>query len=83
MATGRFTEVLLAVIEKFQLQLLTEPGTQTYRRKDGESTIDLTFASEVVVDRVVHCKIDREMDCDSDHLPIALVGTVGSVKRHG
>lgn len=35
---------LLTIIEDFQLQLLTVPGTPTHRWKDGESTIDLTFA---------------------------------------
>lgn len=69
---GPSAQGLLAIIEEFQLQLLTEPGTPTHRWKDGEYTIDLTFASENVANRVVHCKIDREMDCDSDHLPIAL-----------
>ncbi|EDN04471.1 predicted protein [Histoplasma mississippiense (nom. inval.)] len=70
---GPSAQGLLTVIEEFQLQLLTEPGTPTHRWKDGESTIDLTFASEDLADRVTHCKVDREVDCDSDHLPIALV----------
>ena len=64
---------LLAIIEEFQLRLLTVPGTPTHRWKDGESTIDLTFASEDVATRLIHCKIDKRLDCDSDHLPIAVV----------
>jgi hypothetical protein len=71
-SNGSSVQGLLTIIEEFQLQLLTEPGTSTHRWKDGESTIDLTFASEELAGRVVHCKIDREVNCDSDHLPIAL-----------
>jgi ribonuclease HI len=63
---------LLSIIEDFQLHLLTVPGTPTHRWKDGESTIDLTFASEDLASRVIHCRIDIDLDCDSDHLPIAL-----------
>ncbi|KAF3352307.1 hypothetical protein VdG1_09169 [Verticillium dahliae VDG1] len=63
---------LLAIIEDFQLHLLTVPGTPTHRWKDGESTIDLTFASEDLASSVIHCRIDKDLDCDSDHLPIAL-----------
>ena len=39
---------LLTIIEDFHLQLLTVPGTPTHRWSGGESTIDLTFASEDV-----------------------------------
>jgi ribonuclease HI len=64
-------EPLLNIIEGFDLQLLTVPGTPTHRWKDGESTIDLTFASEDIASRVIHCRIDTRLDHDSDHLPIA------------
>ena len=63
---------LLTIIEDFHLQLLTVPGTSTHRWKDGESTIDLTFASEDVASRTIYCKVDTSLDCDSDHLPIAI-----------
>ncbi|KAF5136457.1 hypothetical protein E5D57_000219 [Metarhizium anisopliae] len=69
---GPSAEQLLTIIEDFQLELLTEPGTPTHRWKDGESTIDLTFATEGLTPQVNHCKIDRGLDCDSDHLPIAV-----------
>ncbi|KAJ6114107.1 hypothetical protein N7512_007552 [Penicillium capsulatum] len=70
--SGRSVEHLLRIIEDSQLQLLTVPGTPTHRWKDGESTIDLTFASEDIAAHVTCCKIDKGLDCDSDHLPIAL-----------
>ena len=64
---------LLTIIEDFQLQLLTVSGTPTHRWKDGESTIDLTFASEELASCTIHCKIAQGLDCDSDHLPIDLI----------
>ncbi|CAG9950816.1 unnamed protein product [Clonostachys rosea f. rosea IK726] len=70
---GSRAQPLLTIIEDFQLQLLTMPGTPTRRWKDGDSTIDLTFASEGLASRVAHCKVDKRLDCDSDHLPVALV----------
>ncbi|PWI64463.1 hypothetical protein PCL_10441 [Purpureocillium lilacinum] len=69
---GPNAQQLLTIIEDFQLELLTEPGVPTHRWKDGESTIDLTFASEDLVSRTIQCKIDRRLDCDSDHLPIGV-----------
>ena len=63
---------LLTIIEDFHLQLLTAPGTPTHRWSSGESTIDLTFASEEVASRTVYCKVDARLDCDSDHLPVAV-----------
>ncbi|KAK9445095.1 hypothetical protein VB005_01558 [Metarhizium brunneum] len=67
---GPSAQRLITIIEDFQLELLTEPGTPTHRWKDGESTIDLTFATEDLTRHVTHCKIDGGLDCDSDHLPI-------------
>ena len=67
-----YVQGLLTIVEDFQLELLTVPGTPTHRWKDGESTIDLAFASEDVASRIIRCKIDRNLDHDSDHLPIDL-----------
>jgi hypothetical protein len=71
--SGPSAEGLLTIMEEFQLHLITERGTPTHRWKDGESTIDLAFTSEDLANHVIHCKIDRKLDCDSDHLPISLV----------
>lgn len=69
---GPSAQQLITIIEDFQLQLLTVPGTPTHRWKDGESTIDLTFASEELASCVAQCKLNRSLDYDSDHLPITL-----------
>ncbi|QKX57721.1 uncharacterized protein TRUGW13939_04840 [Talaromyces rugulosus] len=62
---------LLNIVENSHLQLLTVPGTTTHRWKDGETTIDLTFASWDIASRTIYCKVDTNLDYDSDHLPIA------------
>jgi ribonuclease HI len=61
---------LLTIVEDAQLQLLTVPGTLTHRWNGGESTIDLTFASEDTASHVIHWRINQDLDYDSDHLPI-------------
>jgi hypothetical protein len=33
----------------------------------------LTFASEDIASHTTHCKLNTSLDCDSDHLPIAIV----------
>lgn len=63
---------LLTIIKDFQLQLLTVPGTATHRWKDGDSTINLIFATENLESGIIHCKINGSVDCDSNHLPITL-----------
>jgi ribonuclease HI len=67
----RAAQPLLRIVESFHLQLLTVPGTTTRRWAEGESTIDLTFASEDIASRLIHCRVDAQSDYDSDHLPIA------------
>lgn len=52
--------------------LFQDPRVLEYDILDGELTIDLTFASEDVASRIIRCKIDKSLDSDSDHLPIAL-----------
>ncbi|OAQ57920.1 reverse transcriptase [Pochonia chlamydosporia 170] len=69
---GPSAQQLITIIEDLHLELLTAPGAPTHRWKDGISTIDLTFATEDLTPLVTHCKIDRGLDCDSDHLPIAI-----------
>lgn len=62
---------LLTIMQDFDLHLLTVPGTPTHVWGDGQSTIDLTFASADLASRMLYCRIDSDRDCDSDHLSIA------------
>ncbi|KFY28958.1 hypothetical protein V491_00241 [Pseudogymnoascus sp. VKM F-3775] len=52
---------LLTIIEDFHLDLLTAPGTTTYRWKSGELTIDLAFASGDVTSRMTHLPSATEL----------------------
>lgn len=65
-------QLLLIIIKDSNLQPLTVLGTPTHRWKDGEITIDLTFASVNVASRKIYCKVDPSLDCDSEHLLIAI-----------
>lgn len=60
------------MLEDAQLQLLTVPGTPTHQWKDGDSTINLAFATLEVASRLVRCQIDQQLDCNLDHLPMEL-----------
>ena len=47
------------------------PGTVTYEEGRAQSTIDLCLVTTGLIDRVVKSEVDRNLDHDSDHLPIS------------
>jgi hypothetical protein len=57
-------------MEEYQLGSLLPPETVTYDDKNTQSCIDLCYGTQELVDRVVKCGVDYEMDHNSDHLPI-------------
>ena len=69
----RAIQLLLTIIEEFYLELLTVLGTLIYRQKEGESTIDLTFASGNIVSYTIYYKVDTSLDYNSDYLLITIV----------
>ncbi|KAM3486342.1 hypothetical protein MY8738_000558 [Beauveria namnaoensis] len=62
-------EELLTVVETFQLQLLTVPGTITHRWKNGDSTIDLTSRRRIWHRAQSIARLPSNWT-DSDHLPV-------------
>ena len=68
-AADRLIEVM---IEAGSAQLLTPPGLITYPTALGGTTIDLAFATETIVNRLLECKIDSELDYSSDHQPVSV-----------
>lgn len=52
------------------LQLLSPIGQVTWARGPSRSTLDLTFGTETIQNRLLTCSIDYDMDNGSDHLPI-------------
>jgi ribonuclease HI len=64
---------LLEIMENLDMTSMLEPGTITYEEGDGRSTIDLCWTTLGMVDRVIKSTVDRDMDHDSDHLPISIL----------
>jgi hypothetical protein len=64
---------LLAIMEDFNLSNTLPPGTITYEAGAARTTIDLCLATLGLVDRVIRSQVDRDLDHDSDHLPISTV----------
>ena len=45
-------------------------GITTYKKGEYKSTIDLVFATKLLVDNLISCSTLNEHDHDSDYLPI-------------
>ena len=52
------------------MEQMVPVGTATYKESTGESTIDLVFATPLLSDSLIYCKIAEDFDHDSDHQPI-------------
>jgi hypothetical protein len=66
-------EDLIAIIEDFDLSNTLAAGTITYEEAARQTTIDLCLVTVGLVDRVIRSQVDRDLDHDSDHLPISTV----------
>jgi hypothetical protein len=64
-------EELLELMESSDMSNTLKPGTITYEEGQGKSTIDLCWMTLGLVDRVIRSEVDRDLDHDSDHLPIS------------
>jgi hypothetical protein len=63
---------LIDIIQEFQLESMLPTGTVTYDENNYQSCIDLCYATINMVDRIITCGVDKEMDHNSDHLPITI-----------
>jgi hypothetical protein len=63
---------LIDIIQEFQLESMLPAGTVTYDENNCQSCIDLYYATTNMVDRIITCGVDKEMDHNSDHLPITI-----------
>lgn len=70
---------LLEIMESVDMTFMLEPGTITYEEGDGRSTIDLCWATLGIVDRIISSRVDRDLDHDSDHLPISILLDVRTI----
>jgi hypothetical protein len=55
------------MIEAGSAQLLTPPRLVTYPTALSSTTIDLAFATETMVNRLLECKIVSELNYSSNH----------------
>ena len=63
-------EQLVDLGERFGLTITTTPGTVTYRENTARTTIDLCWITQGLIDRLIKSGTRKELDHDSDHLPI-------------
>ncbi|KAJ6436311.1 reverse transcriptase [Purpureocillium lavendulum] len=61
---------LLEIMDDFSLTSHLPPGTITFEEADRRSAIDLSLTTTGLVDRLIRCGIDEDINHDSDHLPI-------------
>ncbi len=47
-------------------------STVTYDENNCYSCIDLCYATTNIVDRIITCRVDEEIDHNSDRLPITI-----------
>lgn len=66
-------EEALRLIENFDLALLYEAGTVTFRNRGSESTIDLSLATPGLQDSLIRCLPREDLDHDSDHIPLETI----------
>jgi hypothetical protein len=65
------SEDMITIMEDFDLRSTLNPGTITYEEAAWQSTINLCLVKVGLVDRVVRSQVGRDVDHDSDHLPIS------------
>ena len=64
--------ILLAMAVERGIELCTVPGTVTRHRTGERSTVlDLTWASDYLVERMTRCGVHDRFQYGSDHLPVA------------
>ena len=64
-------EPLLQIISSYDLHLVSPKGATSWEARGFSTTIDLTLASQGIVDRVAVCAVRQDLDFGSDHYPIA------------
>ncbi|KAG6979043.1 RNA-directed DNA polymerase from mobile element jockey [Fusarium oxysporum f. sp. conglutinans] len=71
---------LTTIVEDYCLTSNLAPGTITYEERGGRTTIDLCLTTAGLMDRLIQCEIETDMDHDSDHLPITTSLDLNTIK---
>jgi hypothetical protein len=67
---------LIELRDAVDLDLWMGPGTITRDQSSKQTTIDLSFGSPSLTNRLVACEIAMDCHADSDHLPIRVLGDI-------
>ena len=54
------------------MEQMVSVDTATYKKSNGESIIDLVFATPLLTESLITCDVAGDLDHDSDHQPILL-----------
>jgi len=60
-------------MENLDITSMLKLGTITYEEGDGRLTIDLYWTILGIVDRIIKSTVDRDIDHNSNHLPISIL----------
>jgi hypothetical protein len=66
------SQELLEIFGDYQLDSLLPASTVTFDDRNAQTCIDLCYGTQEIVDRVIRCGVDHEMDHNSDHLLITI-----------
>ena len=63
-------EALLDVTTRYDMKQMVPNGTVTWQARGSQQTLDLTWVSSELANRVLICQVKEEMEQGSDHFPI-------------
>ncbi|KIV98726.1 uncharacterized protein PV09_09508 [Verruconis gallopava] len=66
------SEELIKIMDDLNMINVLKPGTITFNNGLSQTTIDLCWMTLGLVDRIVHCGVDKDINHDFDHLPIGI-----------
>ena len=72
---------LLNELETRGLALTTPTGEPTWKRGTQESTIDLTFMQEALVDQLEFCGTENTWAITADHIPVRITLNVDAAAQ--
>ncbi len=64
---------LIEMITNVGASLTLPRGTITRDYQESQTTIDLIFTTDGIMNRLIRCKINEEMENSSDHLPVQTI----------
>jgi len=74
---------LITLIQENGLDRCLPQGTITREDRESSSCIDLVYATPAIISRVIECRVDRELDHHSDHLPISTLLDLQTIVAKG